>query len=89
MSGTLSHLSDPGELSWEFVQSFGDDSSSYDYDDADDLVTAVEFSPTGEYLAIGDKAGRVSIVQEAKHAPKAGQPAAAARVQVLHRVPVA
>lgn len=50
--------------SWEFVQSFGDDSTSYDYNDADDLVTAVEFSHTGKYLAIGDKAGRVSIVQE-------------------------
>ena len=33
--------------------------------DADDLVTAVEFNETGEFLAIGDKAGRVSIVQEA------------------------
>jgi hypothetical protein len=33
--------------------------------DSDDLVTAVEFSDSGEHLAIGDKAGRVSIVQEA------------------------
>ena len=50
---------------WEFVQSFGDDETSYDFADADDLVTAVEFHPSGEYLAIGDKAGRVSIVEEA------------------------
>ena len=50
---------------WEFVQSFGDEDSSYDFADADDLVTAVEFHPSGEYLAIGDKAGRVSIVEEA------------------------
>ena len=50
---------------WEFVQSFGDEASSYDFADADDLVTAVEFDHTGEYLAIGDKAGRVSIVEEA------------------------
>lgn len=28
-------------------------------------MTAVEFNETGEFLAIGDKAGRVSIVQEA------------------------
>lgn len=51
---------------WEFVQSFGDDASSYDFADADDLVTAVQFDSTGEHLAIGDKAGRVSIVQEAE-----------------------
>ena len=51
-------------VEWEFVQSFGDDSSAYDSDDADDLVTAVQFNHTGEFFAIGDKAGRVSIVQE-------------------------
>ena len=60
-----SHIPQAADWNWEFVQSFGDDSSSYDYDDLDDLVTAVEFNPTGEYLAIGDKAGRVSIVQDA------------------------
>ena len=60
-----SSLSVPLLSGWEFVQSFGDDSNSYDFADADDLVTAVEFHPSGEYLAIGDKAGRVSIVEEA------------------------
>jgi len=29
----------------------------------DDLVTAVEFDETGEYLAVGDKAGRICIFE--------------------------
>ena len=58
---------------WEFVQSFGDDASAYDFADADDLVTAVEFDPSGEYLAIGDKAGRVSIVEEADRGGEGGR----------------
>jgi len=45
-------------LDWKFVQSFGDDNSS-----DDDLVTAVEFDETGQYLAVGDKAGRICIFE--------------------------
>ena len=48
--------SDP--IEWRFVQSFGDDNSS-----DDDLVTAVEFDPTGHFLAVGDKAGRICIFE--------------------------
>lgn len=48
--------SDP--LEWKFVQSFGDDNSS-----DDDLVTAVEFDESGDYLAVGDKAGRICIFE--------------------------
>lgn len=29
----------------------------------DDLVTAVEFDETGQYLAVGDKAGRICIFE--------------------------
>lgn len=43
---------------WNFVQSFGDDNSS-----DDDLVTAVEFDEDGEYLAVGDKAGRICVFE--------------------------
>jgi len=47
-----------GNLTWKFVQSFGDDNSS-----DDDLVTAVEFDETGDFLAVGDKAGRICIFE--------------------------
>lgn len=45
------------------MQSFGDNSYAYEVDDDDDLITVVEFNQTGEYIAIGDKAGRISIVR--------------------------
>jgi len=45
-------------LDWKFIQSFGDDNSS-----DDDLVTAVQYDETGEYLAVGDKAGRICIFE--------------------------
>lgn len=41
-------VSGSDELEWKFVQSFGDDNSS-----DDDLVTAVEFDDSGQYLAVG------------------------------------
>jgi len=51
-------MSGEDDLEWKFVQSFGDDNSS-----DDDLVTAVEFEETGDYLAVGDKAGRICIFE--------------------------
>lgn len=45
-------------LSWQFIQSFGDDNSS-----DDDLVTSVDFDSAGKYLAVGDKAGRICIFE--------------------------
>lgn len=44
---------------WTFVQSFGDDAAS-----ADDLVTAMDFSACGEWLAAGDAAGRVCLFRD-------------------------
>src|ERR1700730_3139640 len=66
---TVSPSSDPFE--WRFVQSFGDDNSS-----DDDLVTAVEYDQTGDFLAVGDKAGRICIFESAshKHGPLQQQP---------------
>lgn len=46
------------DSTWRFVQSFGDDNSS-----DDDLVTAVAFDDTGNYVAAGDKAGRICIFE--------------------------
>lgn len=54
----------PRPEQWEFVQSFGDDASVYEFPNADDLITALEFNSQGKYLAIGDRAGRVSVVEQ-------------------------
>lgn len=58
-----SQSTDP--LDWKYIQSFGDDMAS-----DDDLVTAVRFDSSGDYLAVGDKAGRICIFEG--HASKAG-----------------
>jgi len=51
-------MNDSPYLDWKFVQSFGDDNSS-----DDDLVTAVDFDESGDYLAVGDKAGRICVFE--------------------------
>ncbi|KAI9319403.1 protein phosphatase PP2A regulatory subunit B [Dichotomocladium elegans] len=47
---------------WKCVQCFGDRGDSEDITDAD-LITAVEFDPTGDYLATGDRSGRVVLFE--------------------------
>lgn len=47
-------------LRWQFGQCFGDKDASEDYLEAD-ILSAVEFDPTGEFLATGDKGGRIVI----------------------------
>jgi serine/threonine-protein phosphatase 2A regulatory subunit B len=45
---------------WRHTQAFGDDNSS-----SDDLVTSVAFDCTGNFLAVGDNAGRICIFEAA------------------------
>ncbi|KAM3586001.1 protein phosphatase 2A regulatory subunit cdc55 [Umbelopsis sp. WA50703] len=47
---------------WKFTQCFGDKSDSGDVTDAD-IISAVEFDQTGDYLATGDKGGRVVLFE--------------------------
>mmetsp|Transcript_6001 Transcript_6001/g.19116 ORF Transcript_6001/g.19116 Transcript_6001/m.19116 type:complete len:431 (+) Transcript_6001:184-1476(+) len=49
---------------WRFSQCFGDKADTEDLTDAD-IVSAVRFDPTGEYLATGDKGGRVVVFKRA------------------------
>ncbi|SPR02050.1 unnamed protein product (mitochondrion) [Plasmodiophora brassicae] len=48
---------------WKHVQNVGDECADEDTIDAD-TITAVAFSPSGAYLAAGDKSGRVWIHAE-------------------------
>ncbi|KAI9269163.1 protein phosphatase PP2A regulatory subunit B [Phascolomyces articulosus] len=50
------------EHDWKCVQCFGDKGDADDITDAD-LITAVEFDPTGDYLATGDRGGRVVLFE--------------------------
>jgi hypothetical protein len=51
-------------LRWHFGQCFGDKDASADFSEAD-ILSAVEFDPTGQYLATGDKGGRVVVFRRA------------------------
>lgn len=47
---------------WRFAQCFGDKGDVDDITEAD-IISAVEFDPTGNYLATGDKGGRVVMFE--------------------------
>eukprot|EP00040_Diaphanoeca_grandis_P009977 m.51103 g.51103 ORF g.51103 m.51103 type:complete len:443 (-) comp21397_c0_seq1:37-1365(-) len=49
-------------LTWNFSQVFGDKASVGEIADAD-IISAVEFNHDGEYLATGDKGGRVVLFE--------------------------
>ncbi|ORE08639.1 protein phosphatase 2A regulatory subunit PR55 [Rhizopus microsporus var. microsporus] len=50
------------ENKWRFAQCFGDKGESDDITEAD-IISAVEFDHTGDYLATGDKGGRVVLFE--------------------------
>ncbi|RCI04108.1 protein phosphatase 2A regulatory subunit cdc55 [Rhizopus stolonifer] len=50
------------EHKWKFAQCFGDKGESDDITEAD-IISAVEFDHTGNYLATGDKGGRVVLFE--------------------------
>lgn len=66
------------ESNWKFAQCFGDKSESDDITEGSiaclfffgkltsivaDIISAVEFDHTGDYLATGDKGGRVVLFE--------------------------
>ena len=67
---------------WGFSQCFGDKADADELTDAD-IVTVVQFNETGEYLATGDKGGRIVVFRwedglgggDAKGATKVGSAA--------------
>ena len=50
------------ENGWKFAQCFGDKGDIEDVSDAD-VISAVEFDVTGDYLATGDRGGRVVLFE--------------------------
>ncbi|KAI1971267.1 protein phosphatase 2A regulatory subunit cdc55 [Ophidiomyces ophidiicola] len=61
---------EPGSPTWKFTQCFGDKGDVEDITEADlfspfeaDIISTVEFDHTGNYLATGDKGGRVVLFE--------------------------
>ncbi|KAJ6411791.1 hypothetical protein OIU84_008382 [Salix udensis] len=65
-----SFSSPPPPLDWKFSQVFGETAPGEDLQDAD-VVSSVGFENSGDYLAVGDRGGRVVIFQakHGKHTP--------------------
>lgn len=65
---TISTNNTSGNPEWKFQQVFGD-AKSDEAVEAADIISCVEFDPTGNYIAIGDRGGRV-VILERNHASK-------------------
>jgi len=48
---------------WRFAQCFGDKTESNEDITEADIISTVEFDHNGDYLATGDKGGRVVLFQ--------------------------
>lgn len=57
-------------LEWRFTQLFGEAKLSEEAPDADTL-SAVEFDDTGDYIAVGDRGGRIVIFEREEKTEKA------------------
>jgi len=53
------------ELEWKFSQVFGDSPAKPPVEVTEvDIVSAIEFDETGEYIAAGDRGGRVVLFKQ-------------------------
>ncbi|KAL6997143.1 hypothetical protein U1Q18_007267 [Sarracenia purpurea var. burkii] len=59
---TFSTDSSTSRLEWKFSQVFGERNPGEEVQDVD-IITAIEFEKTGDYLAVGDQGGRVVIFE--------------------------
>lgn len=60
------------ELDWQFLQCFGQPHHTEDVQEAD-LLSALEFDHTGEYLATGDRGGRVVLLEQVENNQRSQQ----------------
>lgn len=67
---SFSTLTPPPPLDWKFSQVFGETTPGEDLQDVD-VVSSIGFEKSGDYLAVGDRGGRVVIFQakHGKHTP--------------------
>ncbi|KAK9278813.1 hypothetical protein L1049_028392 [Liquidambar formosana] len=52
----------PAPLEWKFSQVFGERAAGEDVQDID-IISTIEFDKSGDYLAVGDRGGRVVIFE--------------------------
>jgi len=64
--------SDREYLNWGFSQVFGERAPNEEVQDAD-VISAVEFDRSGDWLATGDRGGRVVLFERVRHAKRREQ----------------
>ncbi|CAL5361990.1 unnamed protein product [Camellia sinensis] len=69
---TLSTESSPSSLVWKFSQVFGERSPGEDVQDAD-IISSIEFEKSGDYLAVGDRGGRIVIFERKANKDSLGE----------------
>lgn len=60
---SLTARSSSSPLDWKFSQVFGERSPGEEVENVD-IISAIEFDTTGDYLAVGDRGGRVVIFEK-------------------------
>ena len=71
-TGTVNHRGE-NYLNWGFSQVFGERAPNEEVQDAD-IISAVEFDRTGDWLATGDRGGRVVLFERVRHAKRRSVP---------------
>jgi len=51
------------KVEWKFAQVFGDKTTSEQIND-EDIITAIDFDTTGNYISLGDQAGRLIVFDQ-------------------------
>lgn len=69
---TLRAESSPSSLVWKFSQVFGERSPGEDVQDAD-IISSIEFEKSGDYLAVGDRGGRIVIFERKANKDSLGE----------------
>ncbi|WOL14137.1 hypothetical protein Cni_G22917 [Canna indica] len=61
-AGTTEESSPPSPLDWKFSQVFGERSAGEEVQEVD-IISAIEFDKSGDYLATGDRGGRAVLFE--------------------------
>ena len=63
MAANNSNNKNATELDWKFSQTFGEGRTVSDDVQDGDTINAIQFDKTGDYIAVGDKGGRIMMFE--------------------------
>jgi len=66
-------MSSSDNLEWKFSQTFGETRTVVDDSTDADVVSALEFSENGDFLAVGDRGGRIVLFEREEKSSKVSE----------------